>query len=115
MIFLTKIDNNVQFEKKAEAAPTAIFYNEVGEEVERVLLEGLSRCHDDHGVYGVGDFDDVVDVYEEDGEYVKVLLEGLSRTSGCDNCSDEHQKDNNCFKVVLPVDWFPLSGRSCSN
>ena len=66
MIFLTKIDNNVQFEKKAEAAPTAIFYNEVGEEVERVLLEGLSRCHDDDDVYGLGD---IVDVNGEDGEY----------------------------------------------
>ena len=36
----------VQFEKVPESAATAIFYNEVGEEVERVLLEGLSRCRD---------------------------------------------------------------------
>ena len=44
--FWQKNGKNVQFEKVADAAPTAIFYNEDGEEVERVLLEGLSRCHD---------------------------------------------------------------------
>ena len=58
---MARIDVNVdQFEKKAEAAPTAVFYNEAGEEVERVLLEGLSRCHD------VDDVDDDDD--DEDGD-----------------------------------------------
>ena len=38
--WLTKND---QFEKVAEAIPTAVFYNEAGEEVEKVKLEGLSR------------------------------------------------------------------------
>ena len=58
---MARIDVNVdQFEKKAEAVPTAVFYNEAGEEVERVLLEGLSRCHD------VDDVDD--DENNENGE-----------------------------------------------
>ena len=34
---------NDQFEEVAEAIPTAVFYNEAGEEVEKVKLEGLSR------------------------------------------------------------------------
>ena len=65
---MSKIYNNVQFEKKAEAAPTAIFYNEVGEEVERVLLEGLSRCHDVDEVYGIDDVVDVDDNVDVDDE-----------------------------------------------
>jgi len=40
---LTSSFLRTKFEKVAESAPTAIFYNEDGEEVERVLLEGLSR------------------------------------------------------------------------
>ena len=51
----------VQFEKVPESAATAIFYNEAGEEVERVLLEGLSRCRD---VFD--EEDDVDDVDDED-------------------------------------------------
>ena len=42
--WLTKND---QFEKVAEAIPTAVFYNEAGEEVEKVKLEGLSRFRGD--------------------------------------------------------------------
>jgi len=40
---LTSSFLRTKFEKVPESAATAIFYNEGGEEVERVLLEGLSR------------------------------------------------------------------------
>ena len=40
---ITWLTKNDQFEKVAEAIPTAVFYNEAGEEVEKVKLEGLSR------------------------------------------------------------------------
>ena len=68
MVFLVKIDTNVQFEKVAESAPTAIFYDEGGEEVERVLLEGLSRCRDLFDVDDVDFVDDVDDVDDVDYE-----------------------------------------------
>ena len=75
-IFGQNLLQYVQFEKVPEGAPTAVFYNEGGEEVEKVLLEGLSRCRD------------VFDPDEEDGvddvEVKRVLPEGLSRPD-CDN------------------------------
>ena len=42
-IIVYLVNKNDQFEKVAEAIPTAVFYNEAGEEVEKVKLEGLSR------------------------------------------------------------------------
>ena len=43
---ITWLTKNDQFEKVAEAIPTAVFYNEAGEEVEKVKLEGLSRSEE---------------------------------------------------------------------
>ena len=43
---ITLLTKNDQFEKVAEATPTAVFYNEAGEEVEKVKLEGLSRSEE---------------------------------------------------------------------
>ena len=43
---ITLHTKNDQFEKVAEAIPTAVFYNEAGEEVEKVKLEGLSRSEE---------------------------------------------------------------------